>query len=200
MGPWSRDTNHQISAASSVTLSTGICTINILIYYIVICICKYFIWTHNAVHCSGTTLLAFIPENPHHWLTTIHESMSHWSTFHFDQILKRGGFRDEHIVVMMYDDIAHDPSNPYPGQIFNRPGERGIGFGYEMKIGVLWSLLKFIIIYGSLFPTLSSSNRLTSSSNLLNDNSNIALVQVVQMCTADSSPTTPETPSTLRPF
>ena len=27
-------------------------------------------------------------------------------------------------VTMMYDDIAHDPENPYPGHVFNSPGTR----------------------------------------------------------------------------
>lgn len=40
---------------------------------------------------------------------------------HAYQILKKGGLNDENIVVMMYDDIAHDPSNPRPGVIINHP-------------------------------------------------------------------------------
>lgn len=37
------------------------------------------------------------------------------------QVLHRGGVRDEHIVVMVFDDIAHNPNNPYPGSIVNHP-------------------------------------------------------------------------------
>ncbi|KAJ0609584.1 putative legumain protein [Helianthus annuus] len=40
---------------------------------------------------------------------------------HAYQILKRGGLKDENIIVFMYDDIANDPNNPYPGVIINRP-------------------------------------------------------------------------------
>nr|XP_043628400.1 vacuolar-processing enzyme-like [Erigeron canadensis] len=40
---------------------------------------------------------------------------------HAYQILKRGGLKDENIVVFMYDDIANDPSNPRPGTIINSP-------------------------------------------------------------------------------
>lgn len=36
-------------------------------------------------------------------------------------MLKRGGIKDENIVVFMFDDIAHNPENPRPGQIINRP-------------------------------------------------------------------------------
>ncbi|KAG0554538.1 hypothetical protein KC19_12G098600 [Ceratodon purpureus] len=40
---------------------------------------------------------------------------------HAYQILKRGGLKDENIVVFMYDDIANNDENPYPGKIFNKP-------------------------------------------------------------------------------
>ncbi|CAI9093786.1 OLC1v1029362C1 [Oldenlandia corymbosa var. corymbosa] len=40
---------------------------------------------------------------------------------HAYQILKKGGLKDENIVVFMYDDIANHKSNPRPGKIINRP-------------------------------------------------------------------------------
>ncbi|KAL4565620.1 hypothetical protein LXL04_029722 [Taraxacum kok-saghyz] len=40
---------------------------------------------------------------------------------HAYQILKRGGLKDENIIVFMYDDIANDPNNPRPGTIINSP-------------------------------------------------------------------------------
>ncbi|CDP09908.1 unnamed protein product [Coffea canephora] len=40
---------------------------------------------------------------------------------HAYQILKRGGLKDENIVVFMYDDIANNKLNPRPGIIINRP-------------------------------------------------------------------------------
>uniref|UniRef100_A0A0D9WKJ4 Legumain prodomain domain-containing protein n=1 Tax=Leersia perrieri TaxID=77586 RepID=A0A0D9WKJ4_9ORYZ len=40
---------------------------------------------------------------------------------HAYQIMKKGGLKDENIVVMMYDDIAHSPDNPRPGIIINHP-------------------------------------------------------------------------------
>jgi glycosylphosphatidylinositol transamidase (GPIT) subunit GPI8 len=42
---------------------------------------------------------------------------------HAYQVLRRGGYKEEHIVVMMYDDIANSSINPFPGAIFNMPGE-----------------------------------------------------------------------------
>ena len=40
---------------------------------------------------------------------------------HAYQILKRGGLKDENIVVFMYDNIANNKLNPRPGIIINRP-------------------------------------------------------------------------------
>jgi legumain len=40
---------------------------------------------------------------------------------HAYQVLKRGGLKDENIIVFMFDDIAHNPENPRPGEIINRP-------------------------------------------------------------------------------
>lgn len=40
---------------------------------------------------------------------------------HAYQILKKGGLKDENIVVFMYDDIANNPLNPKKGIIINSP-------------------------------------------------------------------------------
>uniref|UniRef100_A0A0E0L6K7 Legumain prodomain domain-containing protein n=1 Tax=Oryza punctata TaxID=4537 RepID=A0A0E0L6K7_ORYPU len=40
---------------------------------------------------------------------------------HAYQVMRKGGVKEENIVVMMYDDIAHHPDNPRPGLIINHP-------------------------------------------------------------------------------
>ncbi|EMS56335.1 Vacuolar-processing enzyme beta-isozyme [Triticum urartu] len=40
---------------------------------------------------------------------------------HAYQILRKGGVKEENIVVFMYDDIANNPLNPRPGVIINHP-------------------------------------------------------------------------------
>ncbi|CAL9237727.1 unnamed protein product [Arabidopsis halleri] len=40
---------------------------------------------------------------------------------HAYQILRKGGLKEENIVVLMYDDIANHPLNPRPGTIINHP-------------------------------------------------------------------------------
>lgn len=59
--------------------------------------------------------------------------------FHAYQLLRAGGYRADHIVVMAADDIAHDPQNPLPGKVFNRPG--GLG-GLQFSWGCSFSLVR----------------------------------------------------------
>ncbi|KAK7311411.1 hypothetical protein RJT34_09543 [Clitoria ternatea] len=45
---------------------------------------------------------------------------------HAYQILRKGGLKDENIIVFMYDDIAYNESNPHPGVIINNPHGRDV--------------------------------------------------------------------------
>lgn len=40
---------------------------------------------------------------------------------HAYQLLRKGGLKDENIIVFMYDDIAFNEENPRPGVIINHP-------------------------------------------------------------------------------
>ncbi|KAL0407725.1 UNVERIFIED_CONTAM: Vacuolar-processing enzyme [Sesamum radiatum] len=61
------------------------------------------------------------------WAILIAGSNGYWNyrhqadVCHAYQILKRGGLKDENIVVFMYDDIAYNEENPRPGVIINNP-------------------------------------------------------------------------------
>jgi len=46
-------------------------------------------------------------------------------TCHAYQIVHKFGIPDSNVIVMQYDDIAKDPENPFPGQIFNKPTPAG---------------------------------------------------------------------------
>ncbi|KAM0880577.1 hypothetical protein ACQ4PT_033478 [Festuca glaucescens] len=48
---------------------------------------------------------------------------------HAYQILKRGGLKEENIVVFMYDDIAQNPQNPRLGVIINHPKGKDVYAG-----------------------------------------------------------------------
>lgn len=45
---------------------------------------------------------------------------------HAYQIMKKGGLKDENIIVFMYDDIAFSKYNPHPGVIINKPIGRNV--------------------------------------------------------------------------
>uniref|UniRef100_A0A914RKM5 Legumain n=1 Tax=Parascaris equorum TaxID=6256 RepID=A0A914RKM5_PAREQ len=49
---------------------------------------------------------------------------------HAYHILRSHGIPEEHIITMMYDDIANNERNPYPGKIYNKP------HGEELYTGV----------------------------------------------------------------
>ncbi|MCL7044124.1 hypothetical protein MKW94_027055, partial [Papaver nudicaule] len=48
---------------------------------------------------------------------------------HAYQVLKKGGLKDENIIVFMYDDIAFHESNPRPGVIINNPHGEDVYYG-----------------------------------------------------------------------
>lgn len=66
-------------------------------------------------------------EGEQHWAVLVAGSNG-WYNYrhqadicHAYQILHKNGIPDERIIVFMYDDIAHDPDNPTPGVIINKP-------------------------------------------------------------------------------
>ncbi|GAB2217733.1 hypothetical protein Drorol1_Dr00000941 [Drosera rotundifolia] len=50
---------------------------------------------------------------------------------HAYQILKKGGLKDENIVVFMYDDIARNPLNCFPGVMKNNPNGENVYLGVQ---------------------------------------------------------------------
>ncbi|XXG45956.1 hypothetical protein AAC387_Pa02g0907 [Persea americana] len=61
------------------------------------------------------------------WAVLIAGSSGYWNyrhqadVCHAYQIMKKGGLKDENIIVFMYDDIANHEENPRPGIIINHP-------------------------------------------------------------------------------
>ncbi|XP_048132966.1 vacuolar-processing enzyme-like isoform X2 [Rhodamnia argentea] len=61
------------------------------------------------------------------WAVLIAGSNGYWNyrhqadVCHAYQLLKKGGLKDENIIVFMYDDIANNEENPRPGIIINHP-------------------------------------------------------------------------------
>ncbi|KAI6192062.1 Legumain [Aphelenchoides bicaudatus] len=77
------------------------------------------------------------------WALLIAGSNSWWNyrhqadICHAFHVLKNHGVQEENIITMMYDDIANNPENPYPGKIFNRPNGpdvyEGVKIDYKGK-------------------------------------------------------------------
>ncbi|KAJ0632298.1 putative legumain protein [Helianthus annuus] len=68
---------------------------------------------------------------------------------HAYQILKRGGLKDENIIVFMYDDIANHESNPKPGVIINNPK------GHDVYAGVPKVMLHFLLFFTTIKTIIS---------------------------------------------
>lgn len=51
----------------------------------------------------------------------------HADVCHAYQILIKNGVPAENIITFLYDDVANDPENPYPGQLFNKPTPNSMG-------------------------------------------------------------------------
>ncbi len=70
-----------------------------------------------------------------HWALLVAGS-SGWGNYrhqsdvlHAYHVLRSGGYRASHIIVMVADDLASNPDNPYPGKIYNKPGGDYMGVG-----------------------------------------------------------------------
>jgi len=75
------------------------------------------------ISCLSTLVIS----EPKHWAVLVAGSNGYFNyrhqadICHAYQILRKNGIPDERIIVMMYDDIAHNSNNPTPGVIVNRP-------------------------------------------------------------------------------
>jgi len=71
--------------------------------------------------------LAFFSAQAANWAVLVAGSNGFWNyrhqadICHAYQVVSQNGIPAENIITLAYDDIASDPSNPFPGQIFNKP-------------------------------------------------------------------------------
>jgi legumain len=72
------------------------------------------------------------------WALLVAGSNSWWNyrhqadISHAYHVLKNHGVNPDNIVTMMYDDIANNDQNPFPGKIFNRPGGPDVYAGVKI--------------------------------------------------------------------
>ncbi|CAK8568418.1 unnamed protein product [Lathyrus sativus] len=66
------------------------------------------------------------------WAILIAGSNGYWNyrhqsdVCHAYQVLRKGGLKEENIIVFMYDDVAYDEENPHPGVIINSPNGENV--------------------------------------------------------------------------
>ncbi|PHU01324.1 hypothetical protein BC332_31111 [Capsicum chinense] len=66
------------------------------------------------------------------WAVLLAGSNGYWNyrhqadVCHAYQLLRKGGLKDENIIVFMYDDIAYNEENPRPGVIINNPAAEDV--------------------------------------------------------------------------
>ncbi|XP_039683768.1 vacuolar-processing enzyme [Medicago truncatula] len=80
---------------------------------------------------------------------------------HAYQILKKGGLKDENIVVFMYDDIAYNPQNPRRGVLINHPNGSDVYNGVPKDyIGDYGNLENFLaVLSGNKSATKGGSGK-----------------------------------------
>jgi len=81
---------------------------------------------------------ADVEDNPRIWAVLVAGS-SGWYNYrhqadvaHSYQILVNHGIAPSNIITMMFDDIANNPLNPYPGKLFNKPGGKDVYRGIKI--------------------------------------------------------------------
>ena len=87
---------------------------------------------------------------------------------HAYQVLKKNGFSDEYIIVMMYDDIAYNSQNPKPGKVYNVDNGPDVyaGVPKDYKGNAVTATNFYNVLQG--FPTTGGSGKRILSSH--NDN------------------------------
>ena len=76
---------------------------------------------------AGLAALASAADTSNHWAVIMAGSNTYSNyrhqadTHHAVQIMLANGIPRENIIHLAYDDIANSSSNPFPGQLFNKP-------------------------------------------------------------------------------
>uniref|UniRef100_A0A0N5C0T1 legumain n=1 Tax=Strongyloides papillosus TaxID=174720 RepID=A0A0N5C0T1_STREA len=77
---------------------------------------------------SNPSIWAVLVAGSNDWYNYRHQA----DVLHAYHVLKKHGIKEDNIITMVYDDIAHNKLNPYPGKIYNVP--HGINVYEGVKI------------------------------------------------------------------
>jgi len=75
-----------------------------------------------AISAATETHWAVIMAGSNTYSNYRHQSDSH----HAVKIMLENGIARENIIHLAYDDVANNRSNPFKGQLFNKPTDRGV--------------------------------------------------------------------------
>ncbi|EPB65741.1 peptidase C13 family protein, partial [Ancylostoma ceylanicum] len=107
----------------------------------------------------GGEIYALIVAGSDGWFNYRHQA----DACHAYHTLRDHGVPAENIILMMYDDIAHNKQNPYPGKIYNRPhGDdvyKGVKIDYRNKAVTPQNFLN--ILKGNASGVVGGNGRLT---------------------------------------
>ena len=77
---------------------------------------------------SSLILLILSIASASNWAVLVCGSNGFWNyrhhadVAHAYQIMKKGGIPEDHIITMMYNDVPFAEENPFPGELYNHPG------------------------------------------------------------------------------
>ena len=107
-----------------------------------------------------------------HWAVLIagsntYSNYRHQSDVHHAyQIMKKNGIPESNIILMSYDDIAQNRSNPFPGQIFNQPNGENVYFQDDITYsGTEVNATNFLAVLKGDSATTGGKPVLQSNSN-----------------------------------
>jgi len=72
---------------------------------------------------------------------------------HAYQVMKKSGIPEENIILMMQDDVASSSNNPFPGKLFNKPGDNATDVYDGCKITYMGD-----IVTANLFSAVITGN------------------------------------------
>ena len=108
-------------------------------------------------HILILILIELILVSADNWAVLVCGSEYYWNYRHHADIahayhiMRRGGISEEHIITLMYNDIPFDEKNPFPGELYNRPGDdspnvyEGVIIDYEKEMVKPDTLVKILI-------------------------------------------------------
>ena len=79
---------------------------------------------------------------------------------HAYQIMLKSGVPAENIILMMQDDVAKSSENPFPGQLFNKPGNDSVDVYKGCKVDYAGD-----IVTAELFMDVLTGNRVPTCAN-----------------------------------